>query len=133
MMLVLDDFVEGRPHRLLDWREDEKGLCVLLRPKLGSGRLGYWLSTRLVNPYYHIKLDEIGTLVWKACNGRNSIVQISEQVTQRFCEENESIEPRLFKFIQQMVKARLIGLDSCKESQSANRRNPVTTGAQDTD
>ena len=45
-----DQFVDRCPRRLLDWREDEAGRCVLLRPKLGTGRWGRWAARHLGDP-----------------------------------------------------------------------------------
>ena len=109
-MPVLDDFMERRPRRLLDWREDGQGRCVLLRPKLGTGRWGRWLATRLGDPYYRIRLDEVGTLVWKASDGTTRLAQIAEQLRQRFGERVEPLEGRLRQFMRRLVRARLIEL-----------------------
>ena len=70
-------WLQCRPRRLLEWRVDDRGRAVLLRPKLGRNRWGRWLASRLKNPYYHIRLDEMGTLVWKSCNGEQVLRDIA--------------------------------------------------------
>ena len=107
-----DQFMDRCPRRLLDWREDEAGRCVLLRPKLGSGRWGRWAAGYLGDPYYQIKLDEVGTLVWKASDGTTGLSQIAEQLRHRFGSQIEPAEARLHQFVQRMRKSRLIELSN---------------------
>ena len=71
-------FWDARPRRALEWRELEGGQCVLLRPKFGRGRIGRWLASRLADPHYRIRLDEIGTYVWKACDGKTPLLTIAD-------------------------------------------------------
>ena len=109
-MLTPDDFMYRAPRRLLDWREDEEGRCVLLRPKLGTGRWGRWAAGYLGDPYYQIKLDEVGTMVWKASDGTIRLSQIAEQLRHRFGNRIEPAEARLHQFVQGMRRSRLIEL-----------------------
>ena len=96
------------PRRLLKWREDSEGKVVILRPKLGDGALGCWISLRLRNPYYYIYLDDVGTLVWKRCDGKTGLSCIVTHVRQQFGERVEPVEQRLLKFIKQLREAKLI-------------------------
>ena len=109
-MSTAGDFMDRHPRRLLDWREDGEGRCVLLRPKLGTGRWGRWLTARLSDPYYRIRLNEVGTLVWKASDGKTRLAQIAEQLRQRFGERVEPLEGRLRQFMRRLVRSRLIEL-----------------------
>ena len=47
------------------------------------------------------KLDELGTIVWKNCDGKNTVQQILKIVKKEFPKE-VNIDQRLFLFIQQM-------------------------------
>ena len=49
----------------------------VLRPKLGDGRIGRWLAARLGDPCYRIRLDDIGTIIWKACDGATPLTEMA--------------------------------------------------------
>ena len=46
-------------------------------------------------------MDRLGSLVWKNCNGKNTVKQILEIVKKEFPEEKD-VDQRLFSFIQQI-------------------------------
>ena len=73
---AIPPFYERHPVRSLQWRTTEEGKVVILHPKMGTHRLGVWLSNRMARPYCKIKLDEYGSGVWKACDGESSVHQL---------------------------------------------------------
>lgn len=98
-----------RPRRLLEWREED-GRCVLLRPRFGTGRLGRWLNGLAGDPHYRIRLDEIGTLVWKSCDGRTSLAEIARAVRSAFGARVEPADERLAVFVRRMLRGRMLAL-----------------------
>jgi len=98
------------PRRALEWRESEDGRCVLLRPRFGTSRIGRWLAGYASDPHYRIRLDEIGTFVWKACDGETSLAGIADRFRDRFGDGAEPAEPRLAAFVRLMQRARLLEL-----------------------
>jgi len=100
---------EARPRRLLEWREED-GRCVLLRPRFGTSRPGRWLAGLWGDPYYRIRLDEVGTLVWKACDGRTSLAEIARAMRSAFGARVEPADERLARFVRRMLDGRMIGL-----------------------
>ena len=103
-------FWEAKPRRALEWREIAGGQCVLLRPKFGRGRVGRWLASRFADPHYRIRLDEIGTFVWKACDGETPLLVIADAMRARFGPDIEPAERRLARFVQKMLRSRIIDL-----------------------
>lgn len=97
-----------QPKRALDWEEDGEGRAVLLRPKFGSGKLGRWLQGLLNAGFYRIRLDPMGTLVWKSCDGDTPLSEVAQRLRRQFGDEIEPAEDRLWHFIRQMNRARLI-------------------------
>ncbi len=102
--------VDARPRRLLEWREED-GRCVLLRPRFGTSRPGRWLAGLSGDPYYRIRLDEVGTLIWKACDGRNSLAGIAGAMRAAFGDRVEPADERLARFARRMLKGRMIALE----------------------
>ena len=99
-----------RPRRLLEWREED-GRCVLLRPRFGTSRPGRWLAGLAGDPCYRIRLDDVGTHVWKSCDGRTSLAEIARSMRSAFGERIEPADERLARFVRRMLKGRMIALE----------------------
>lgn len=111
-MNVEQRFLDSRILRRLRWKEDENGRVVVFRPRLGESRWGRWLTAKLKLSDYRIRLDEIGTLVWKACDGETTAAQIVKQMRTQFGEKAEPAEDRLRDFALRMGRARLIRIEA---------------------
>ena len=101
---------DARPRRLLEWREED-GRCVLLRPRFGTSRPGRWLAGLAGDLHYRIRLDEVGTLVWKACDGRTSLAEIARTMRAAFGDRVEPAEERLARFVGRMLEGRMIAVE----------------------
>ncbi len=77
-------------------------------------RLGRWVGGFFRDPYYRIRLDDFGTFVWKACDGDTPLNVIAQQMQKQFGRDIEPADERLGRFIQTMLRSRLIavGTDS---------------------
>ena len=103
-------FWNACPRRRLDWRDLDDGCCVVLRPKLGEGRLGRWLASKLGDSFYRIRLDDVGTFIWKACDGKTPLTEIAGRLREEFGERVEPAEERLARFVHSMLRSRMIGV-----------------------
>ena len=103
-------FWHARPRRCLDWRDAGEGRCVVLRPKLGESRAGRWLASRLGDPYYRIRLDDVGAFIWKACDGETPLAAIRDRMREAFGARVEPADERLGRFVQSLVRSRMIEL-----------------------
>ena len=103
-------FLAARPKRALKWEQDGDGRVILLRPRFGSGALGRWLQNRLGLSYYKIRLDDVGTFVWKSIDGQTPLSEIAETLRREFGGKVEPAEQRLVEFVRQMTRSRLIEL-----------------------
>ena len=105
-------FLHCRFDKRLKWREAEDGRVIVLRPRFGEGRLGSWLASLLGMSPYRIRLDDIGSLVWRNCDGKTPAGEIASQLREAFGEAVEPAEDRLHNFITQMSRARMIDIRS---------------------
>lgn len=62
------------------------------------------------NPYFRIKLDEIGSAVWEMCDGEKTVREIGECLHQRFKDKIEPVYDRLAVFLQTLERNRFIVL-----------------------
>ena len=96
------------PVRQVEWVTDENNLAVLLKPKFKQLLLVKYLIPKLKRPNYKISLDRFGTMVWKNCDGKNTVAEIGELLKKEFGEELESVYERLGLFVQTLKKSGLI-------------------------
>jgi len=95
-----------KPIRQIDWIE-ENGLIRLKVIKFRS-KLGQWLCRCLKRPnYFFINLDEIGSFIWKKCNGENSIQDILHDLEEKYGEE--LMKERLIIFLHMLGRYGYIG------------------------
>jgi hypothetical protein len=92
-----------RPCQTCAWEEEEDRV-VLLRPRFGSGRLGRWLERRLRKKPLRLRLDEVGTFVWRRCDGDRLVSSISEELREEFGERIEPAEERLVLFLSSLLR-----------------------------
>ncbi len=104
------NFQQLIPVRLFEWEIDEKTQNVIVkRPKFTS-----YLGKKIVLPffgqkYFKIKLDPMGSIVWKYADGEHTIKEILEFLETTFNDE-EDLPKRLTMFIHQLVREKFIQL-----------------------
>lgn len=86
----------AKPVRQTDWIEED-GIVKLKIIKFKS-KAGRWLCKALRKPnYFLVNLDEIGSFIWKRCNGKNSIEEILRELERKFGKER--MKERLMIFL----------------------------------
>lgn len=101
---------DAYPRRLREWIEDEQGRCIVLKPRFGSGRWARLLARHAHTPCYRIRLDEIGSLIWKASDGHTPLSAIADALRRSLGVRVEPVDARLERFVRQMLRARLLEL-----------------------
>ncbi len=92
----------------IQWEIDERGLVILLKPKIKNNFLARTLLPKIRNPYYKIKLDEIGSSFWKYCDGKRNIKEIAALQKDKFGDAVEPLYDRISQFLQTLQKNKLI-------------------------
>lgn len=88
--------LKAKPVRQIEWMEENEK--VSLKVIKFKGKFGQWLCRGLKKPnYFFINLDEIGSFIWKRCNGKNSIEDILEELKEKY--DREKIKERLLTFL----------------------------------
>lgn len=101
-------FLRCRFQRKLDWSEVDEQTVIVYRPRFGESHFGRWLASTLKLSDYRIRLDSIGSLVWKRCDGATIASSIVEEMRHQFGGRVEPAEDRLYDFVIQMRKAGMI-------------------------
>ena len=98
------------PVRIAAWTTTETGLVVVQVPRFGPGRLGRWFSRTFKLEDLQVNLDELGSPVWKACDGRSTVEEIGEKLRAEFGERIEPLHDRLALFFKQLERSEFIRL-----------------------
>ncbi len=80
---------------------------VVFRPRFGRG-IGLRISRWLGLSDYKIRLDDIGSLVWKSCDGETEMGQVAESLRRQFGDRGEPAEELLLQFVSNLHRARMI-------------------------
>lgn len=91
------------PERLLASERRADGRTTVLEPRF-SGRLGRWLQPRLSRPFVRIHLDDVGTVIWDACDGATQVRAIAAQLAERFGDDFDPQCDRLATFLQSLER-----------------------------
>lgn len=87
----------------------EEGCVVVLVPRF-NGWLGRWITQRLLNPCYRVRLDRFGSEVWNSVDGIRTVREIAEELRYRLGEEIEPAEERVAAFFRRLERGRCIEL-----------------------
>jgi hypothetical protein len=90
--------------------DEVEGKVTILVPKFES-RWIHVLFPRTEKLFYRIKLDELGTMVWKNISGEKNISGISRFIIKELAEKTQpydEMEDRILKFISMLYDRRYI-------------------------
>jgi hypothetical protein len=107
-----ENYLDRVPRRNVDFEEGEGGRLVLLRPKFITGPFARWLQPRLPRKHFRVKLDDVGTLVWRSIDGARNVGEIAEIL---FAEFGERVEPRYercSRFIHSLHQGAMVAFDA---------------------
>jgi hypothetical protein len=99
---TIDEFLTFRPRRNdFEWSTDEKGLVHITVPKFHSNLGKKFCKLLRREEVMTADMDELGSVVWKHSDGRNTVADILQILEKEFPGQ-ENLDQRLFLFIQQM-------------------------------
>jgi len=96
--------------RNLEWEDGPEGMAVLLVPRFRSGPFAKWLQPRLKRPHIRVKLDQVGSFVWKRLDGQTQFTSVVEEMRNEFGSKIEPAEERLIKFFSILNKDKFVEL-----------------------
>ncbi|PIS30281.1 MAG: hypothetical protein COT43_02160 [Candidatus Marinimicrobia bacterium CG08_land_8_20_14_0_20_45_22] len=96
------------PRPLVQSEDGNDGKVTLLQPKFPSRFGRKFLAPRMKNPYFHVKLDILGSSVWKKIDGIKNAGQIADEIESEFGDQYPSLNERISKFFNLLKKAKFI-------------------------
>jgi hypothetical protein len=109
------NLLELVPERIVQSETGDDGIVTVLGPRFKSVFMKRLVSSRLKNPYFKVKLDEIGTTVWDNIDGERNIGEIAEILKEKFGESIEPCNDRLAIFFSQLELSRYIRYRNVEE------------------
>lgn len=105
---TVDEFLCYVPRRAeFDWSTNDEGLVQIKVPKFKSNFGKTFCKMIKKDDMFTANMDKVGSLVWKNCDGNNTVKDILEIMKKEFTKE-EDIDQRLFLFLRQMQALRYI-------------------------
>ncbi len=82
--------------------QDESGLITILIPKFKNTLLKKYLSPKLKNDHFRVKLDKFGSAVWFNIDNESNVYQIIKNIKAKFGDELQEETERITKFLFQL-------------------------------
>ncbi len=96
------------PVKNIDWEKQDDGLIVLLKPKFTHPFFKKHVLPRLKNPFYRVKLDDVGSFIWEQCDGKTFVKHLAQSLKEEFGEKIEPLYDRLALFLQHLERNHFI-------------------------
>jgi len=107
---VLKDanFLDLTPLPMHGHEMEEGGTVRVLIPRFQGKLSEKILQPRLKSPYIKLSLDELGSAVWQACDGKQNVRTICHKMRQQMGEKIEPAEDRITRFLSNLYNKDLI-------------------------
>ncbi len=99
-----------RPQRAVAWEEGENGRVIILVPKFRNRFLVQWLLPLLRSQYFRVKLDDLGSAIWRQCDGTTTVAAMGDSLLRQFGEQAEPVYERIGTFIRRLEKGSLLDI-----------------------
>jgi hypothetical protein len=86
------NLLELTPVRVIKDFSEDQGIVTLLIPKFKNEAFANWFIPRWKSKYLKIKLDEIGSFVWKETSGHQKVQEICEKLKPFLEVKGETVE-----------------------------------------
>jgi hypothetical protein len=97
------NLLDLKPARRLEWEEVDDDRVALLVPRFTHPFWVKHLLPRLKSPHIRVKLDPIGSHLWRQCDGERTVEQIGALMQEKFGEKIEPLYERLGRFIARLA------------------------------
>jgi hypothetical protein len=96
-----DSLVPVRQYR---WEEQADGRITVLIPKFTGRFTRRWLMPLLARPHVRLRLDELGSFVWRELDGDTTVGGLVARVHGRFGGEPADARARVSSFVRQLAR-----------------------------
>ena len=97
-----------RPLRATEWEEGPDGKIVILVPKFRNALMVAWVLPFLRAKHFRVKLDDLGSAIWRQCDGTTSVATMGNELLRQFGQEAEPVYERISSFLRRLEHGNLI-------------------------
>ncbi|MDE0185971.1 MAG: PqqD family protein [Candidatus Poribacteria bacterium] len=108
-------------NQLIKWEVDDKEEVSLVIPQ--QQKLWIRIASKIFSlpDKRVIVLDDVGSFVWRLCDGNNSISQIAKHLSAQYRMTRKEAETSLFTFMRQLGKRNIIGFAVSKKAKGGEK------------
>lgn len=103
------------PIRLHEHILEENGNVTIIVPKFKNSRFARFAIPASKSMHYSIHLDELGSAVWIAMDGKKNTSEICNELTQLFGDKIHPVEERVVKFLSGLYHNKHISFKQIEE------------------
>ena len=101
-----ENLLDLKPMRSRKWRRGDRVTIVVPKTRTMFGK--HFCDALGIKPTYKVNLDELGSAIWKMCDGKTTVRDIGKNLKKEFGERIEPVYDRLGTFIRIMRNEELI-------------------------
>ncbi|KAF0153287.1 MAG: hypothetical protein FD143_364 [Ignavibacteria bacterium] len=102
------------PLKLAAHEINDDNLVTVLFPKFENKFAIKYFQPKLKSPFIKLKLDELGSAVWLAIDGKKKVGVIAKELVEVFGDKIRPVEERLPNFLTQLYEQKLITFEELK-------------------
>ncbi len=111
------NLLELKPKQLFPSETIDGRNIVVLVPKF-KNKIAQRLLPKVSKSNFRVKLDEVGSFVWKNCEGMITVQDIADRLKVEFGQSVEPVYERVSEFIRRLHRGKLIDIGLIKEEKS---------------
>jgi len=104
------NLLELTPMQRVPWEQAENGTVVVLVPKFRNPLVVRYVVPHLRYPHVRVKLDAMGSFVWKLCDGKTTVAAMAEQMIAEFGDSATAAHDRIRTFLLTLERTDLVKL-----------------------
>jgi hypothetical protein len=106
------NLLDLKPSRNLKWETGEKNEVILFVPKFQNRLLVKYVMPNIKRPYFRIKLDDHGSLIWNLCDGNTTVGNMADKLKEKFGENFDPTYERIGKFVNQLLRDKFLTIEN---------------------
>jgi len=90
---------------------NDDGMVTVFVPKFKNELAKKYIVPKLKSSNFNIKLDKLGSEVWKKMDGKNKVHEIINQLSEKYGDDFKKPEERITKYLFQLYEQKLISFN----------------------
>ena len=99
------------PVKLHNDEVNDDGIVTVFVPKFKNELAKKYIVPKLKSSNFNIKLDKLGSEVWKKMDGKNKVHEIINQLSEKYGDDFKKPEERITKYLFQLYEQKLISFN----------------------